>query len=128
MKTLNTLLTLSLLVVSTASYAISDGNEKRSKVPTAPTVWENSEIEVPEVLKFIKAKNAFVPVADFVWGNPSEAPEKLSIIPLAPFVYGHSNEDVPEELGFVKAKFATVPVAPFVWGEASDEPVEIYLK
>lgn len=128
MKTLTTLLTLSLLALSTASYALSDGNEKRSKVPVAPNVWENSQIEVPESLKFLKAKNAYVPFADFTWGDPSGAPEQLLMVSLAPFVFGDSQEEAPEELGFIRAKYATVPVAPFVWGEASDEQVDITLK
>ncbi len=128
MKTLNNLLTISLLILSTASYAVSDGNEKSSKVPVAPAVWENSDIEVPESLKFVKAKNALVPLANFVWGDPSEAPEQLILVPLAPFFYCDSNEQAPEELGFIKASFCNIPVAPFVWGDALEIPTEISLK
>lgn len=76
MKTLNTLLTLSILVISSASFANTDDKraEKNSNVPTAPSVWESSQIETPELLKFIKAKNVFVPITDFEWGNPSDLP------------------------------------------------------
>lgn len=130
MKTINTFLTLSILVLSTTSFAVADGirSETKSNVPIAPSVWGNAEIEVPESLKFIKAKNARVPLADFVWGDPSEEPANLLMVPLAPFVYGDSYEDVPQELNFVKGKFATVPVAPFVWGNPSDVPAEISFK
>jgi hypothetical protein len=104
MKILTTLLTLSLLVISATSFAVSDDNKssKKSNIPVAPSVWEGAEIEVPELLKFIKAKNAFVPVAGFVWGDPSEAPGNILMVPVAPFVYGESTEKAPEELKNVK--------------------------
>ncbi len=122
MKTLNTLLALSLLVISTASFAATDDkrSEKNANVPVAPSVWESSEIETPELLKFLKAKNAYVPVAEFVWGNASETPANISMVPVAPFTFGDSTENAPEELAFIKAKSALVPVAPFTWGDASE--------
>jgi len=127
MKTLNTVLTLTLLVTSTASFALTDGNrtEKNTNVPTAPSVWGDSEIEVPELLKFLKAKNAFVPVAGFAWGDPLEAPTHLSMVPVAPADFGNSVENTPEELSFIKAKYAHLPAAPFYWGEPSEEPIEL---
>jgi len=130
MRTLNTLLTLSLLVISTASFATSDGNksEKNTNVPVAPSVWENSEIEAPESLKFLKAKNAHVPVAGFVWGDPSDVPAHLSMVPVAPFVSGDPMENAPVELAFIKAKSALVPVAPFAWGNPSEAPAELSVK
>jgi len=123
MKTLNTLLTLSLLVIGTATFANTDDKvtEKNSNVPMAPSVWESSKIETPELLKFVKAKNAFVPVAGFVWGNPSETPANFLMVPVAPFTVGDSTEDAPEELAYIKAKSALVPVAPFVWGDSYEE-------
>lgn len=130
MKTLNTLLTLSLLVICKASFAMTDGNcsEKNTNVPVAPSVWEGSDIEAPESLKFLKAKNAYVPVANFVWGDPSESPTPTSLVAVAPSVYSDSLEKAPEELGFIKAKYALVPVAPFVWRTQSDVPVELSVK
>ena len=130
MKTLNTFLTLSLLVFSSASFAVTNDNrtEIRSKVPVALSVWQNAEIDVPELLKYVKAKNARVPVTGFVWGDPSEAPAQLLMVPLAPFDYGDSDEEAPQELGFVKARFANVPLAPFDLGDPTDRSVEISLK
>ncbi len=125
MKTLNTLLTLSLLVIGTASFATADDKrtDKNSNVPMAPSVWESSEIETPELLKFVKAKNAFVPVAGFVWGNPSDAPANVLMVPVAPFTLGDPTEDAPEELAFIKAESTIVPVAPFVWGDPSEQVI-----
>ena len=130
MKTLTTLLTFSLLALSTASFAVSDDSrlERKSNVPAAPSVWEGSEIEAPESLKFLKAKNAFVPVAVFSWGDSSDAPENILVVPVAPLVYGDSTEEAPEELGFIKIQSAVFPVAPFVWGDASVESGEIFIK
>jgi hypothetical protein len=102
--------------------------ERKSNVPAAPSVWEGAEIEAPESLKFLKAKNAFVPVAVFSWGDSSEAPENILMVPVAPLVYGDSTEEAPEELGFIKIQSAVFPVAPFVWGDASVEPGEIFIK
>ena len=130
MKTLTTLLTFSLLALSTASFAVSDDSrlERKSNVPAAPSVWEGAEIEAPESLKLLKAKNAFVPLAVFSWGDSSEAPENILMVPVAPLVYGDSTEEAPEELGFIKIQSAVFPVAPFVWGDASLEPGEIFVK
>ena len=130
MKTITTLLTFSLLALSTASFAVIDDSrlEKKSNVPAAPSVWEGAEIEAPESLKLLKAKNAFVPVAVFSWGDSSEAPENILMVPVAPFVCGDSTEEAPEELGFIKIQSAVFPVAPFVWGDASVEPGEIFIK
>lgn len=127
MKTLTTLLTFSLLALSTASFAVSDDSslEKKSNIPAAPSVWECDEIATPESLKFLKAKNAFVPVAVFFWGDSSEAPENVLMVPVAPFVYGEPTEKAPEELGLIKIRSAVVPVAPFVWGDVSTEPGEL---
>lgn len=127
MKTLTTLLTFSLLALSTASFAVSDDSrlEKKSSIPAAPSVWEGDEIVAPESLKFLKAKNAFVPIALFSWGDSSEAPENVLMVPVAPFVYGDSTEKAPEELRLIKIQSAVVPVAPFVWGDASTEPGEL---
>lgn len=127
MKTLNTILTLTILTLSTATFAISGDNrpEKNSNIPAAPSVWEEAEIEAPESLKFLKAKNAFVPLAVFAWGNPSEAPENILMVPVAPYVYSDSREDAPEELEFIKIKSAVVPVAPFVWADASTAPGDV---
>ena len=130
MKTITTLLTFSLLALSTASFAGLDDSrlERKSNVPAAPSVWEGAEIEAPESLKLLKAKNAFVPLAVFSWGDSSEAPENILMVPVAPFVCGDSTEEAPEELGFIKIQSAVFPVAPFVWGDASVEPGEIFIK
>lgn len=126
MKTLNTLLTLSLVILGASSFANTD--RIKSNVPAAPSVWESPLIEAPASLKYIKAKNAFVPVAAFELGDPSEVPTTLLTVPVAPIDYGNSNEEVPVHLGNIKAKFAFVPVAPFVWGDPSTETVELGIK
>ncbi len=130
MKTLNTLIAASLLVIGSAGFARADihRSEKNLNVPAAPSVWEASEIEAPEALKFLKAKSAFVPVAEFVWGNPSEVPASVTMVPVAPFTTGDSDESAPEGLAFIKAKSAFVPVAPFVFGEPIDAPAELSVK
>ncbi len=127
MKTLNTLIAASLLLIGSAGFAKANTErpEKNLNVPAAPSVWEAAEIEVPESLKFIKAKSAFVPVAEFVWGDPSEVPASVLMVPLAPFVAGDSDDSAPDHLAFVNPKLALVPVAPFVFGEAGDAPVEL---
>ena len=130
MKTLTTLLTFSLLTLSTASFAVSDDSrlDRKSNISAAPSVWEGAEIQAPESLKFLKAKNAFVPVAVFSWGDSSEAPENILMVPVAPFVYGDSTEEAPEDLGFIKIQSAVFLIAPFVWGDESVEPGEIFIK
>lgn len=123
MKTLNTLLTLSLLVIGSASFAKADDEtaDRKSNVPAAPSVWESSAIETPEFLIYLKAKNAHVPVAEFVWGNPAEEPSTITMVPQAPFTLGDPADEAPQELEYIKAKFSLVPLAPFVWGDVSEE-------
>lgn len=130
MKTLNTLLTLSLLLVGHATFAGSDGkkSDTKSNVPVAPSVWNGPVIEAPSSLKFIKAKNAFVPVASFELGNPSDVPTALLTVPAAPIIFGDSDEDIPENLAYIKAKFAFVPVAPFIWGDPAVGNLELGIK
>jgi hypothetical protein len=65
--------------MNTESYAcFGKPNDYRnnfigSLVPLSPRIWEPTDIEVPENLKFIKAKTAFVPIAEFIMGSPDEA-------------------------------------------------------
>ena len=108
MKILNAFLTASLLISNIAGFANSDGiaSKKGATLPSAPGVWENSEIEIPQSLKFLKAKYAHVPVADFLWGNPSEVPVHLNMVPVAPFEIGNAMENAPKELDFIKARYA----------------------
>lgn len=93
-------------------------NCMNSYVPVSPRDWTANDFEVPENLKFVKAKSALVPVAEFVWGNPdAEAPENLAKdyrkfnVPVPAKVWEETAiNEVPENLGLIKAKFALVPV------------------
>ena len=118
MTSLNTLITFSLLLLSTLSFANEDESKsKKNSVPVAVFVWETSEAEIPSELRFLKAKSAFVPVTEFVWGNPSDVPAILNMVPIPAYILEDSNELVPQELAFVKAKSAFVPVAHFITGD-----------
>ncbi|WP_411274682.1 hypothetical protein [Daejeonella sp.] len=46
-------------------------------VPNAQFTFGEPDADIPVDLKFIKAKNAMVPVAPFVWGNSEEAAPEL---------------------------------------------------
>lgn len=46
-------------------------------VPNAPFSFGVPDADVPVGLKFVKAKNAKVPVAPFVWGDSEEAAPEL---------------------------------------------------
>ncbi|SDM22347.1 hypothetical protein SAMN05421813_10811 [Daejeonella rubra] len=120
MKTIvHTLIALLVLFMNTESYAYSGKpNDYRnnfigSLVPLSPRNWELNDIEVPENLKFIKAKTALVPVAEFVLGNPDEAaPIELlmSTVPVPAKVWEEETTEVPEGLENINAKYALVPV------------------
>jgi len=125
MKTiLNTLIALFILFLNTESFAkvkhMDDHstNCMHSYVPVSPRDWKANDFEVPENLKFVKAKSALVPVAEFVWGNPdAEAPANLAkdyrtfYVPAPAKVWEETAiNEVPENLGLIKAKFALVPV------------------
>ena len=121
MKTIvHTLIALLVLFMNTESYA-SLGKPKNyrnnfigSLVPMSPRNWEiTDDIEVPENLKFIKAKAALVPVAEFVMGNPDEAaPLELLMakVPVPSKSWDEELTEVPEGLQNIKAKYALVPV------------------
>ena len=105
--------------MNTESYAGSGKpNDYRnnfigSLVPTSPRNWETTDIEVPENLKFIKAKTAQVPVAEFILGNPDEAaPIELlmSKVPVLAKIWEEESIEIPEGLQNIKAKYALVPV------------------
>jgi len=120
MKTiLHTLIALLVLFMNTESYACSGKpNDYRnnfigSLVPVSPRIWETTDIEVPENLKFIKAKTALVPVAEFVLGNPDEvAPIELLManVPVPAKIWDEETSEIPEGLQNIKAKYALVPV------------------
>ena len=130
MKTiLNTLIALFILFLNTESFAkvkhMDDHstNCMHSFVPVSPRNWTVNELDVPENLKFVKAKLALVPVAEFVWGNPdAEAPANLAkdyrtfYVPVPAKVWEETAiNEVPENLGLIKAKFALVPVPARTW-------------
>lgn len=130
MKTiLNTLIALFILFLNTESFAkvkhMDDHstNCMHSFVPVSPRDWTVNELDVPENLKFVKAKSALVPVAEFVWGNPdAEAPADLVkdyrtfYVPVPARVWEETAiNEVPESLGLIKAKFALVPVPARIW-------------
>jgi len=125
MKTiLNTLIALFILFLNTESFAnvkhMDDHstNCMHSYVPVSPRDWTTNDFEVPENLKFVKAKLALVPVAEFVWGNPdAEVPAELAkdyrtfYVPVPAKIWEETAiNEVPESLGRIKAKFALVPV------------------
>ena len=121
MKTIvHTLIALLVLFMNTESYAYS-GKPKNYRnnfigylVPTSPRNWEiTDDIEVPENLKFIKAKAALVPVAEFVMGNPDEAAPidlLMAKMPVLSKTWDEESIEVPEGLQNIKAKYALVPV------------------
>jgi hypothetical protein len=131
MKTLlNTLIALFILLLNTESSANVKSMDDHSTdcmhlfVPVSPRdYWQTADLEVPEYLKYVKAKNAFVPVAEFVWGNPdAEAPAELLkdyrtfIVPVSAKKWDEpAINEVPESLSFIKAKLAMVPVPNRVW-------------
>lgn len=74
MKTLiHTLIALLILFMNTESYSsVGNLNDDRninacSLIPVSPRNWDDAEAEVPESLRFIKAKYALVPVPAKVW-------------------------------------------------------------
>lgn len=125
MKTiLNTLIALFILFLNSESFATvkhlddHSTNGKHSYVPVSPRNWPLNDLEVPEHLRFVKAKLALVPVAEFVWGNPdADAPAELAkdyrtfYVPVPAKVWEEpAIIEVPESLRLIKAKFALVPV------------------
>lgn len=119
MKTLNTIITLSLIAIGTAGFAKEyDHSDKNLRVPAAPSVWEAAPIEAPIELEYVKAKSALVPVAGFEWGSPSEIPAELLVVPVAPKDMYNQLDSIPENLQYIKAKNAFVPVAPFAFGNS----------
>ncbi len=129
MKTiLNTLIALFILLLNTESFSnvknIDDNtlNGIHSNIPVSPRDWTANDLEVPETLKFIKAKYALVPLAEFVWGNPDvEVPAELAkdyrtfYVPVPAKIWDENSIEVPESLGFIKAKLALVQVPAKVW-------------
>lgn len=130
MKTiLHTLIALFILFLNTESFAKAkqmddhSANCMHSFVPVSPRNWSANDLEVPENLKFVKAKLALVPVSEFVWGNPEEeAPAELAkdyrtfYVPVPAKVWEETAlNEVPESLGLIKAKFALVPVPVRTW-------------
>ena len=121
MKTIvHTLIALLVLFMNYESYACSGkprnyrNNFIGSLVPTSPRNWEiTDDIEVPENLKFIKAKTALVPVPEFVMGNPDEAAPLdllMAKVPLLSKSWDEESTEVPEGLQNIKAKYALVPI------------------
>jgi hypothetical protein len=140
MKTiLNTLIALFILFLNTESFANVKNMDDHSTncihsfVPVSPRNWSANDLEVPENLKFVKAKLALVPVAEFVWGSPDEeAPAELAkdnrtfYVPVPAKVWEESPiNDAPESLGLIKAKFALVPVPAKVWNNIEISADEI---
>jgi len=139
MKTIvNTLIALFILFLNTESFSnvksMDDNTIKgiHSNIPVSPRDWTANDLEVPETLKFIKAKYALVPLAEFVWGNPDEeVPAELAknyrtfYVPVPAKVWDESAMEIPESLGFIKAKFALVPVPSKKWNDVEISTDEI---
>lgn len=120
MKTLlHTLIALLMLLLNTGSYSADKCMKKSCKInsgsmiPVSARDWNDAATEIPENLKYVKAKFARVSVAEFVWGSPDETvPADLmkAVVPVAAKVWDDSTVEVPEELSNIKAKYALVPV------------------
>lgn len=122
MKTIfNSLIVLFVLFMNSESFANSKSvnDEINSKsvsyVPLSPRDWLNNTSEVPEYLKFVKAKTALVPVAEFVWGSPdeeipAELISDLRMVPVSSINWEENITEVPENIRLIKAKFAKLPV------------------
>lgn len=133
MKTIvHTFIALLVLFMNTESYACSGKpNDYRnnfigSLVPLSPRNWEINDIEVPENLKFIKAKTAFVPLAEFVVGSPDEAaPIELLMakVPVPSKSWEEESLEVPEGLQNIKAKYALVPIPSRYYSQDDSIPV-----
>lgn len=133
MKTIFVLSTALLFAFSVNTQA---GNKKsdslnevsKSMISPAPLVWGSPDDQIPEYLKFVKARFAKVPVAPFIWGSPDEIVESVNStknlknmkVPVAPFVWGTPEVGDIESLKNIRAKNADVPQAPFVLGNPDD--------
>lgn len=87
---------------------------------------------MPEFLKFVKAKTALVPVAEFVWGSPDEEVpvelrSNLSMVPVASITWAESTTDIPESLRLIKAKLAKIPLPAKNWEDVDISAEEISL-
>ena len=142
MKTiLNTLIALFIIFLNTESFSkekVMDDHTKKSVksyIPVSPRNWTIGDLETPDHLKFVKAKYALVPVAEFVWGNPyTEVPAELAKdyrtfnVPVPAKVWDEGAMEIPESLSLIKAIFALVPVPTRVWnniGISADEINEL---
>ena len=78
MKTLFTFISILLIAKSITVHAEDNLKNKREKnktvaaVPIALFVWGDPDAPAPEELKFLKAKNAMVPLTPSVCGSPDE--------------------------------------------------------
>lgn len=130
MKTiLHTLIALLIALMNTESFSAEKYSSEKvnNRIPVSARNWNDSAIETPENLKYVKAKYALVPVPEFVWGNAGESvPSELlrRAVPVASKVWDDQSIEVPEGLDNIKAKFALVPVpAKEVYDYAMDEMV-----
>lgn len=116
MKTiLHTLIAFLIALMNTESFSAERYSSEKANnlVPVSARNWNDSVIEVPENLKYVKAKYALVPVPEIVWGNAGEAvPSELlkSAVPVASKVWDDQSIELPEGLDNIKARFALVPV------------------
>jgi hypothetical protein len=132
---LSTVILMTLSLNSNAGFKSSDFSDDlpKSMVSVAPFVWGSPDDQVPEGLRYVKARFAKVPVAPFVWGSSDDLIDSVKSmkgfknlnVPVAPFVWGSSDETAPESLKNIKAENANVPVAPFVWGNPEEAAPEI---
>lgn len=116
MKTIiTTLITLLITLMNSESFSAEKyGSEKGNNlVSVSARNWNDTAIETPVNLKYVKARYAMVPLAEFVWGSAGEAaPSELmkTIMPVVSKVWDDQSIEIPEGLEAIKAKYALVPV------------------
>lgn len=137
MKTIfNSLIALLVFFMNSESFAgLKSGNDETSaksssSIPVSPRDWSSNSSETPEFLKFLKAKAAFVPVAEFVWGNPDEEvpvelKSDLRMVPVPSIVWDENSAEVPESIRLIKAKNAGVPMPAKIWTDKDLSNTEI---
>ena len=81
LKAKNSLVPVAPFVWGSPEDATSITELRHLLVPVAPFYFGEPDADAPEVLEFIKAKNANVPLAPFEYGNPdSDAPSDMVLL------------------------------------------------
>lgn len=124
--------------MNTESFANSKyGNDEISSkhisyVPVSPRDWSSTDSEIPDYLRFVKAKTALVPLAEFVWGNPNEElpvelRSNLKSVHVPSIIWNDKISEAPESLRLIKAKYAKVQLPAKNWEDTDISAEEISL-